>query len=58
MYNRAGIEDGLRDRAELLFSDCNRRWLFIAHIQVRAGTAVLDEREVYVVVPARPVILF
>lgn len=31
--------------------------LFVAHIEVRAGTAVLDEREVYVVVPARSGIL-
>ena len=34
-----------------------RSELFVAYIQVRAGTAVLDEREVYVVVPARPVVL-
>ncbi|UJR85781.1 hypothetical protein [Sandaracinus amylolyticus] len=39
------------------FEGSTQSELFIAHIEVRAGTAVLDEREVYVIVPARPVIL-
>ena len=50
-----GGGDGVRFRNDFFEGSSE---LFIAHIQVRAGTAVLDEREVYVVVPARPVILF
>lgn len=39
------------------FEGTHRSELFIAHIEVRTGTAVLDEREVYVVVPARSGVL-